>query len=118
MSLQDEDVSLRLNSGQTDRAAEHVYSYSGRCGKLSGWCIARLATLYNKWFILCELAQNPGQARKTIEKIARTFFTQPDSKLAGTFVSVLSSSLAWTGRMSEQTALEIFVSVLFGMLIV
>ncbi|KAA6391400.1 MAG: hypothetical protein EZS28_013074 [Streblomastix strix] len=115
MSLQGDDVSLRLIAGQTDRAAEQG-DFTHILDAVESGADGALLTLQH-YILGGELVQNPGQARKTSEKIARTFFAQPDSKLAGTFASVLSSSLAWTGRMSEQTALEVFVSLLFGMLI-
>ncbi|KAA6382455.1 MAG: hypothetical protein EZS28_022018 [Streblomastix strix] len=115
MSLQGDDVSLRLNSGQTDKAAEHG-DFTHILDAVENGADGALLTLQH-YILGGELASNPGLARKTTEKIARTFFTQPDSKIASTFASVLSSSLSWTGRMSEQTALEIFVSLLFGMLI-
>ncbi|KAA6354078.1 MAG: hypothetical protein EZS28_050395, partial [Streblomastix strix] len=115
MSLQGDDVSLRFNNRQTDSAAEQG-DFTHILDAVENGADGALIALQH-YILGGQLTSNPELSQKTTEKVARTFFTQPDSKLTVTFASVLSSSLAWTGRMSEQTALEVFVSLLFGMLI-
>ncbi|KAA6381417.1 MAG: hypothetical protein EZS28_023058 [Streblomastix strix] len=115
MSFRDNDVSLRFNNRQTDGAAEHG-DFTHILDAVENGADGALLALQH-YILGGQLTSNPELSQKTTEKIARTFFAQPESKLTGTFASVLSSSLAWTGRMSELTALEIFVSLLFGMLI-
>ncbi|KAA6390524.1 MAG: hypothetical protein EZS28_013946 [Streblomastix strix] len=61
--------------------------------------------------------ENPKLARKTIKKIARTYFNQTISSNSDIFVSILANSAASAGWINEKTSLEIFFSMFFGMLL-
>ncbi|KAA6370803.1 MAG: hypothetical protein EZS28_033669 [Streblomastix strix] len=62
------------------------------------------------------IISNPKLAQKSLKKLAKKFFNLPNQEISGSFAGLIAVSASSSGHLGFNASIEIFLSILFGML--